>query len=143
MEDSRSLYSLILTLIKVCEGTQSEAFNKQIFSVKFKILFLIYNYGQVSPSVLVSELNMAKSNVALFCKQLLAEQFIVGSVDKFDHRIVYYSLTKKGQKQVENNLNYLQTYLEGCCSQLGLKTLSKNTRNILQIISKMGANKDA
>ena len=86
---------------------------------------------------------MAKSNVALFCKQLLGEQFIIGTADKFDHRVVYYSLTKKGQKEVENNLNYLQMYLEGCCSQLGLKTLSKNTKNILQIISKMGANKDA
>ena len=139
MEDSKNLYSLILNLKKICENTDNSEFNKQIFSVKFKILFLIYSYGQVSPSVLVEELNMAKSNVALFCKQLLAEQFILGTADKFDHRIVYYSLTKKGQKQVETNLNCLQTHLECCFSQIGLKNISKNTKNTLQIISKMGA----
>ena len=101
MEDSKNLYSLILRLNKICEGTQNDVFNKQIFSVKFKILFLIYNYGQVSPSVLVEDLNMAKSNVALFCKQLLADQFIIGTPDKFDHRIVYYSLTKKDKNKLK------------------------------------------
>jgi len=138
MEDSKSLYALMLNLKKICEGTQNDSFNKEIFSVKFKILFLIYNYGQVSPSVLVEDLNMAKSNVALFCKQLLADQLIIGTADRFDHRIVYYSLTKKGQKQVENNLNCLQEHLECCFSQMGLKNISKNVKNINQNISKMG-----
>lgn len=138
MEDSKNIYSLILSLNKICENTQDEVFNKQIFSVKFKILFLIYSYGQVSPSVLVEDLNMAKSNVALFCKQLLAEQLILGTPDKFDHRIVYYSLTKKGQKQVESNLSCLQVHFENCFSQMGLKNISKNSKNILQNISKNG-----
>lgn len=138
MEDSKGLYALMLNLKKLCEDTGNDNFNKEIFSVKFKILFLIYKYGQVSPSVLVEDLNMAKSNVALFCKQLLADQTIIGSPDRFDHRIVYYSLTKKGQKQVESNLNYLQEHLESCFTQVGLKNISKNAKNINQNISKMG-----
>ena len=76
LDDVLDFYGLILKTQSFCEESENKVFNKEILSVNFKILFLIYQGGQVSPSVLVSQLKMAKSNVALFCKNLLKEQFI-------------------------------------------------------------------
>lgn len=137
-EDSQNLYGLVLNLQNFCEGSNDKKFNKEIFSVKFKILYLVFSYNQISPSMLVNTLQMAKSNVALFCKQLVEEQYLVTKQDGFDHRVIYYCLTKKGQKHVLDYLEKLQDMMQNAFSQTGLKNISRSARSILQYLLKTG-----
>lgn len=136
--DSLELYSLILKLQSICETSGDKKFNKEILSVKSRILFLIYQYKQISPTTLVEELKMAKSNVALFCKKLLQEQLIISKQDKLDKRVIYYCLTKKGQKVITNNLKTISDKIVLSSSQSNLKNISKSTKMLYESISKLG-----
>ena len=137
-EDSQNLYGLMLNLHNFCESSDSKQFNKEILSVKFKILYLVFSYNQISPSTLVNSLQMAKSNVALFCKQLVEEQYLITKQDQFDHRVIYYCLTKNGQKHVLEYLDKLQNMMQKAFSQTGLKNVSRSAKTISQYLSKTG-----
>ena len=133
---AKNILKLAIDLQNLCEGTDNKEINKNILSIKFKILLLIQEFGRVSPSTLVEELKIAKSNIALFCKQLLIEQFIVSKQDEFDHRIIYYCLTKKGEKYVCSFLNLLNNHICQTFEENKLKTLDKNVKVISDIFSK-------
>ena len=137
-EDSQNLYGLALNLQNFCENSEDKQFSKEIFSVKFKILYLVFSYNQVSPSSLVSLLNMAKSNVALFCKQLVEDGKLITKQDQFDHRVIYYCLTKKGQRYVLEYLEKLQKLMQKAFSQTGLKNVSRSAKTISQYLLKTG-----
>lgn len=136
LSSAKSLLRLAIDLQNFCESTDSKDLNKNILSIKFKILFLIQEYGKVSPSTLVEELKIAKSNIALFCKQLLIKQYIVSKSDEFDHRIIYYCLTKKGEKYVCNFLNLLDEHICQTFEENKLKSIDKNIKSINEIFSK-------
>lgn len=133
---AKNLLKLAIDLQNFCESSDNKDLNKNIFSIKFKILLLIQEYGKVSPSTLVEQLKIAKSNIALFCKQLLIEQYIVSKQDEFDHRIIYYCLTKKGDKYVCSFLNLLNKHICQTFEENKLKAIDKNIKNIYDIFSK-------
>ena len=133
---AKNLLKLAIDLQNFCESSDNKELNKNILSIKFKILLLIQEYGKVSPSTLVEQLKIAKSNIALFCKQLLIEQYIVSKQDEFDHRIIYYCLTKKGDKYVCSFLNLLNNHICQTFEENKLKAIDKNIKNINDIFSK-------
>ena len=133
---AKNLLKLAIELQNFCESTDSEEVNKNILSIKFKILFLIQEYGKVSPSTLVEELKIAKSNIALFCKQLILQQLIVSKQDEFDHRIIYYCLTKKGEKYVGGFINLLDQHISQTFEENKLKTIDKELKSINDTFSK-------
>lgn len=82
---------------------------------KTKVLFLINEYKKVSPSHIKNKLNIAKSNLAVICKQLILEKKIVASQDLNDKRILYYSLTEIGKNFLEEQLMFIQKNVIACC----------------------------
>ncbi len=94
---------------------------RDVFSLKFRILLCILENKQISPTKLVENLGIAKSNVAKFCKELEAENKIFWQSDENDHRGKYYSLTKSGEKYVYSCL----TSLEKALGNLAEKDLEK------------------
>lgn len=108
---SQELLSLAINLQNFCQASNNRELNKEIFSIKFKILFLIKKFGKISPKVLSKKLNMAKSNVALFSKQLLNENLIISTADEIDRRVIYYCLTSQGEKYVGSFLNLLDKHI--------------------------------
>ena len=138
MEDAHSIYDFILSFENFCNGKKENNFNKEIFSVKFKILFLVYKYKQLSPSEIVDNLSMAKSNVALFCRQLMQDQLIISSQDQLDHRIIYYCLTKKGEKFVEKQLDFLNNSLKQKFTTAEMKEINNYFKKINKIFLKPG-----
>ena len=138
MDQAFSFYDFILTFENFCCKHSKDNFNKEIFSVKFKILFFVYKYKKLSPSEIVKFLSMAKSNVALFCKQLIKEQLIISSCDELDHRIIYYCLTKKGEKFVQNNLNLLEELFKQNFSNLENKDMHNSIKKVNKIFLKAG-----
>ena len=127
---SQDLLSLAINLQNICQSSNNKQLNKEIFSIKFKILLLIKNYGKVSPKVLCKKLNMAKSNVALFSKQLLNEDLIISTTDDIDHRVIYYCLTSQGEKYVSNFLNLLDKHI---CQTLDNNKLNDIMQNITNL----------
>ena len=84
---------------------------REVFSLKFRILLCILENKQISPTKLVETLGLAKSNVAKFCKELEDENKIYSQGDDFDRRGKYYSLTKSGEKYVYSCLASLEKAL--------------------------------
>lgn len=84
---------------------------KEVFSLKFRILLCILEGKQVSPTKLVETLDLAKSNVAKFCKELEEENKICSQVDETDRRGKYYLLTKGGEKYVYSCLTSVEKAL--------------------------------
>ena len=75
-----------------------------IISSKFKTLFYIAQAEKCPPNVLIDNLCLAKSNVAILCNQLLKEKLIEKTKDDFDNRSIFYSITKEGQKYLDEQL---------------------------------------
>ena len=138
MEEAINIYEFILNFEYFCSKEKQDNFNKEIFSVKFKILFFIYKYKKLSPSEIVEFLSMAKSNVALFCKQLLQEQLIISCSDQLDHRIIYYCLTKKGERFVEKQFNILCNSLKQKFSNTEVKDMHNSIKKVNKIFLKSG-----
>lgn len=84
---------------------------KEVFSLKFRILLCILEGKQVSPTKLVETLDLAKSNVAKFCKELETENKICSQGDETDRRGKYYLLTKGGEKYVYSCLTSVEKVL--------------------------------
>ena len=76
--------------------------SKELFSLNFKILACIYRLGSPSQTEIVQDIDLAKSNVANFCKGLIGRGLITSRADEKDRRIVYYELTKEGKKYVDS-----------------------------------------
>lgn len=103
---------------------------KEIFSLKFKILLLLFSQKEVSPTTIKNEFLLAKSNVTKFCKMLLNERKIAFHEDKKDRRAIYYSLTKSGEKHVINSLAKFSQVLNSYFSPFTLTKIEKSLTNL-------------
>lgn len=116
---------------KLCKS-KAKTLEKDIFSLKFKILTLIFTAKTISPTKIKEELSLAKSNVAMFCKTLLNEGKIESVEDKKDHRAIYYNLTKTGEKYVSSRLREFSKVFEGQYSVSSLLKIEKNINNLCE-----------
>ncbi len=130
---------LAMSLQNFCEKTDNKEFNKLAFSIKFKILLLIKKYGSISPSTLVENLNIAKSNIAMFCKNLNKENFISQKHDEFDRRIIYYCLTQKGEEYVKSLVSLLDKHICLNFEEKQQKSLQKSIKTLNNNLLKIGA----
>lgn len=121
---------------------QDKEFRKRVFSAQFKILLMLYENKGISPSFIVEELQIAKSNVASMCKQLEEKGFVEHTVDDNDHRIIYYSLTKSGEKYINTELKKVGGLLDNNLGEDEQKSLQEYLQKSLEIIKKIGEEKD-
>jgi len=131
---SSEICELLLSLQFFCEATDDKKFNKQVDSIKFKILFLIFKYKNVSPSVICKRLNMAKSNVALFCKKFINEGLVESNHDEEDKRIIYYCLTQKGKDFVIKLLFSFDKFLIEKYKERDLKNIIDKSEDIISLL---------
>ncbi len=110
---AKNMLKLEILSQNACEGFSGV--KKTLLTQKDKVLFLIGEYDKVSPTILINKLYIAKSNLALICKQLLLEKYIVATSDKNDRRIIYYTITDKGANSLEEKLAYIQNNTIACC----------------------------
>ncbi|NCB48171.1 MAG: MarR family transcriptional regulator [Clostridia bacterium] len=119
---------------KVCKS-KAKTLEKEIFSLKFKILILIFSFKNISPTKIKDELSLAKSNVAMFCKTLQKEGKIESVEDKKDRRAIYYNLTKLGEKYVSSRLKEFSKNFEEKYSVNTLLKIEKNINSLCEILS--------
>ncbi len=119
---------------KLCKS-KAKILEKEIFSLKFKILILIYTSKNISPSKIKEELSLAKSNVAMFCKSLLKEGKIEFAEDKKDRRAIFYNLTKLGEKYVTSRLREFSQIFEEHYNSNTLMKIEKNINNLCETLT--------
>ncbi len=99
----KQLISLRILLHKLCDGFDTKDFNKKsVLTMKYKLLFLLNEEEECSPSVIINKLCIAKSNLALLCKGLLEEGLITSRKNDEDKRNITYKITTRGQKELND-----------------------------------------
>ena len=81
--------------------------------------------------MLIDSLCLAKSNVAILCNQLLKENMIEKTKDEFDNRGIFYSITEKGRKYLDEQLDKMTFNFS---RQLDYK---KNMKTIEKLINEL------
>lgn len=119
-----------------CESFHKSSNKKQSLPIQTRILFLIQEYGKVSPTLLIEKLYIAKSNLALMCKKLITLGYIQASQDLIDKRVIYYCLTPSGQEYLQQKLKSIENNLINSYTQQELQIINEKLIEINEILNK-------
>lgn len=136
LELARNIMRLRILSSNACESFEKQMNKKNLLTTKVRILFLIDEYKTVSPTFLIDRLYVAKSNIALFCKQLMLEGLISSSQDLIDKRIIYYCLTQKGKEFLKSKLSFIQDNLDLAVDGDTKKKLNESMNYVNKVLSK-------
>ena len=136
LELARNMMRLRILSSNACESFEKQINKKNLLTTKVRILFLIDEYKTVSPTFLIDRLYVAKSNIALFCKQLWLEGLISSSQDLIDKRIIYYCLTPKGKEFLKSKLSFIQDNLDSAVDTDTKKKLNESMSYVNKVLSK-------
>lgn len=107
---SRNIVELKLISDRIAEGKGEKA---GIFSNTYQILYILDRKEKVTPKELISELNMAKSNLAILAKKMIGDKLIESHKDKSNKREIFYTLTEIGREMLQEKLDNIDTVCEG------------------------------
>ena len=96
MSIARKLLEIKSLSQTICNITKNETTNTQI-----KVLYFVDEYSSVSPQILISKLGIVKSNLALITKKMIEDDLIVSKKSLSDKRAIFYSITQKGKKMLD------------------------------------------
>ena len=102
---AQSIVELKLASDRIAEG---KGVGAGVFTVKFQLLYLIAVFGQATPSELIYELNMAKSNLALIAKKMISEGLIIQTKEPGNKKQIYYKITEKGLKELNLKMESIE-----------------------------------
>ncbi len=81
------------------------------FDIKHKILYLVSKREKTSPNYLVEVLNLARSNLAITCNQLIKEGLLVKNKEENNKKGIYYNTTNKGRELIDSKLKHTEEFL--------------------------------
>ena len=81
-----------------------ESESKEKYDIKHKILHLVSKREQTSPNYLVEVLNIARSNLAITCNQLIKDGLLEKHKEAGSKKESYYCATEKGRKLIDEKL---------------------------------------
>ena len=131
---AKNIVSLIARLQNLCEGFDDT--NKSaVITAKVKILLELSKADCVTPTVLKRSVGLAKSNVALICRKLIEEGLVSKSKDSFDTREIFYSITDKGKKCLDEFLTKAQRNFESeLAYKNNIKQIDAAINDLLQLV---------
>lgn len=106
-------------------------------TMRMKALFFVSENSACPPSLLIDKLNIAKSNLAILCKGLIEEGLIVSEKDENDKRNIYYNITSKGKKELENYYSLLEERVEKVMSGKEIKAVERKVDELTTLLSKI------
>ena len=107
---SKNIIELKLISDRIAEGKGESA---GIFSNTYQILYILSRKEKVTPKELISELNIAKSNLAILAKKMISDGIIESHKDKQNKREIFYNITDAGQEMLQDKLDNIDTVCEG------------------------------
>ena len=133
---AKNMLMLNILSQSACESCEKELNKKNFLSTDTKIMFLIDSYERISPSFLTQKLKIAKSNIALMCKKLINDGYIVPSQDLKDKRIVYYKLSDSGKNYLNEKIGEIQNSLEAACMKDNIDNITSCIKDLNEMLSK-------
>lgn len=109
---AEQILSLNLTTRKLCKNCDNGA----IITQKMRLLYLVRN-EVLSPRELVGELSIAKPNLTILARNMIAEGLIEKMRVERDMRSVHYRITEKGVQELNRMIAELD---ESIAKQLQL-----------------------
>lgn len=129
---AQKLIQLRLATRRVCMCEGKDKNKKSTISLKTKILFLIAE--ECSPREIVSELMIAKTNLALITKDMANEGLIEKSKTSLDRREVSYSITPKGHDYLNERLRLIELNLPSSYSDEELQNAILIVENAIELL---------
>ena len=102
----KSIINVCTRLENLCEGFDVDS-KSMLISSKLKILLAVKEQEKVSPSMLINKIGLAKSNIALLCKNMVQENLLEKQKDEFDSRVIFYTITNEGEKMLNTSLEQM------------------------------------
>lgn len=99
---AEQILSLNLTTRKLCKNCD----NGVIISQKMRLLYLV-RQDVLSPRELVGELSIAKPNLTILARNMIAEGLIEKMRVERDMRSVHYKITEKGTEELNRMIKEL------------------------------------
>lgn len=99
---AEQILSLNLTTRKLCKNCDNGA----IITQKMRLLYLVRN-EVLSPRELVGELSIAKPNLTILARNMIAEGLIEKMRVERDMRSVHYRITEKGTAELNRMIEEL------------------------------------
>ena len=99
----KNIVSVCTRLENLCEGFDVDS-KSTLISSKFKVMLALSEQDNISPSMLIDKLGLAKSNLALLGKSMITEGLIEKRKDDFDSRVIFYTLTDFGKQKLNATL---------------------------------------
>ena len=119
---STSIIELKLITDRIAEGIGEDA---GIFTNMHQILYILSRNDVVTPREIISEMNIAKSNLAILAKKMILDGLIESHKDKVNKREIYYNITNKGREVLKGKMDLIDAYY-GSNSKSLLKSLSRS-----------------
>ena len=100
---AEQILSINLTTRKLCKNCDNGA----VISQKMRLLYLVRN-DVLSPRELVGELSIAKPNLTILARNMIAEGLIEKMRVERDMRSVHYKITEKGSEELNRMIAGLE-----------------------------------
>lgn len=72
------------------------------FDIKHKILHLVSKRDKTNPNYLVEVLNMARSNLAIICNNMIKDGLLEKHKEENSKKEIFYVITVKGKELIES-----------------------------------------
>ena len=134
LQNTKNIISLITRLQSLCEGFD-ETNKSAVITSKVKILIELSKAESVAPNILKHRVGLAKSNITLLCGKMIEEGLILKSKDSFDTREIFYSITDKGKKCLDEFLAKAQRNFESeLAYKNNIKQIDAAIISLLQLV---------
>lgn len=80
--------------------------------LKYKVLYFISQYENLSVSMIIEKLGIKKSNFAIMTKELELEGLVTSKQGEIDKRCRMLSLTERGKAELSDYLNSIQIFFD-------------------------------
>lgn len=98
-------------------------------TTKLKILCLVAEYKDATPSFLIKKTGINKPNMALACKELIQQGFLLFEKNPIDNRSIVYLITEK-------TTNILNEYYKRISEIFKDEDSSDSFENVLYLLNK-------
>ncbi|HEY8390071.1 MAG TPA: hypothetical protein VIL26_03875 [Clostridia bacterium] len=101
LDFTKKLIRLRIATRRICSLEDKE---KKLISLKTKILFLLYLYGEMTPNQIIDILKISKPNLTVLGHQLQEEK-LIQKTSLADKRNIIYKITDEGKLNMEAKLD--------------------------------------
>ncbi len=133
---NKQLVNLRVMLEHISEGNEQVGNKDAQLTMRLKALFTIAGNKNCTPSLLIERLVVAKSNLAIICKGLIEEGLIESGKTENDKRNIFYNITPKGEDELKNYYEQLETKLNNNINIKDIKLVERKIDELCMLLTK-------